>query len=196
MRNRQRIEFLNCEVKGLEKALADAEQEVENLKKALADAQHLSLIDPLTGILNRRGLEEEVARALAQAKRQDSPLSVLFIDLDRFKLINDTHGHDVGDVVLKEVATFLKEVVRASDIVARPSGDEFIIILPSSDLTEAEHVVSKIHKKASVRAFAQKVFVSFSIGVASTSEGVRDIHELKKLADERMYKEKTFSRIH
>lgn len=176
--------------------IAELEEKVRDLEKALADAEQLSLIDPLTEILNRRGLEVEVARALAQAKRQDSPLSVLFIDVDRFKSINDTHGHDVGDVVLKEVATFLKEVVRASDIVTRPSGDEFIVILPSSDLHEAKHVVEKIYKKISARVFAQKVFVSLSIGVASTSEGVRDFHELRKLADERMYKEKASPQMH
>lgn len=179
-----------------QKKIAELEQEVRELKKALADAERLSLVDPLTGILNRRGLEVEVARALAQAKRQDSPLSVLFIDVDRFKSINDTHGHDVGDVVLREIATFIKEVVRASDIVTRPSGDEFIVILPSSDLPEAKHVVEKIYKKISARVFAQKVLVGLSIGVASTSEGVRDFHELKKLADERMYKGKSPSQVH
>lgn len=179
-----------------QKKIADLEQKVRDLEKALADAERLALVDPLTGILNRRGLEVEVTRALAQAKRQDSPLALLFIDVDKFKSINDTYGHDVGDVVLREVASFLKEVVRASDIVTRPCGDEFIVILPSSDLLEGVHVVEKIYKKISAKVFAQKVFVSLSIGVASTSEGVRDFHELKKLADERMYEEKTSSSVH
>lgn len=178
------------------KKIAELEKKIRDLKKALADAERLSMIDPLTGILNRRGLDAEVARALAQAKRQDAPLAMLFIDIDNFKSVNDTHGHDVGDVVLKEMATFLKEVVRASDIVTRPSGDEFIVILPSSDLPEAKYVVEKIYKKISTIVFAQKVFVSLSIGVASTSEGVRDFIELKKLADERMYKGKSSSQVH
>lgn len=176
--------------------IAELEEEVRGLKKALADAERRALIDPLTGVLNRRGLETEVARSLAQAKRQDTPLAVLFVDVDRFKLINDTHGHDVGDVVLKEIATFLKEVVRASDIVTRPNGDEFIVILPSSDLFEGVHVVEKIYKKISTKVFAEKVFVSLSVGIASTSEGVRDFDELRKLADKRMYKEKASSQVH
>ena len=192
--SRQRIECLKMKVEALEKALSEKEQEVQVLKKALTDAERLSLIDPLTGILNRRGLEVEVARALAQAQRQDAPLAVLFIDLDQFKSINDTHGHVVGDVVLKEVATFLKEVVRASDIVTRPYGDEFIIILPASDLLVAEHVANKVTKKIANTVFAGKTNVELSVGISSTSEGVCDFDELKRLADERMYKKRRFRR--
>ncbi|OHA82877.1 MAG: hypothetical protein A3B07_03245 [Candidatus Yonathbacteria bacterium RIFCSPLOWO2_01_FULL_43_27] len=174
--------------------IAELEQKVRELKKTLADAERLSLIDPLTGILNRRGLEVEVTRALAQAKRQDAPLAVLFIDLDCFKSINDTHGHDVGDVVLREVATFLKKVVRASDIVTRPCGDEFIVILPASDLLIAKHVANKVIEKITSMVFAGKTNVELSVGVSSTSEGVCDFHELRRLADERMYQEKVISK--
>ncbi len=179
-----------------QKRIEELEKKVRDLKKALADAERLSLIDPLTGILNRRGLEVEVTRALAQAQRQDAPLAVLFIDLDRFKLINDTHGHDVGDVVLREVATLLKKVVRASDIVTRPCGDEFIVILPASDLVVAEHVANKVTKKITNTVFAGKTNVELSVGVSSTSEGVCDFHELRRLADERMYKKKEVSKVH
>lgn len=183
-------------VEALEKALSEKEQKIQVLKKALADAERLSLIDPLTGILNRRGLEVEVARALAQAQRQDAPLAVLFIDLDRFKSINDTHGHDIGDVVLREVATLLKNIVRASDIVTRPYGDEFVVILPASDLLVAEHVANKITKKIASTVFAEKTNVGLSIGVSSTSEGVCDFHELRRLADERMYQKKEILKVH
>lgn len=177
------------------KKIAELEEEVRELKKALADAERLSLIDPLTGILNRRGLYVEATRALAQAKRQDAPLAVLFIDLDCFKSINDTHGHCVGDVVLKEVATFLKKVVRASDIVTRPCGDEFIIILPASNLVVAEHVANKVTKRITSMVFAGKINVGLSVGVSSTSEGVCDFDELRRLADERMYKKKEVSKV-
>lgn len=177
-----------------QKRIEVLEERVRKLKEALAEAERLSLIDPLTGILNRRGLEVEVARALAQAKRHASPLAVLFIDLDHFKKINDTHGHDIGDVVLKEIATFLKEVVRASDIVTRPCGDEFIVVLPASDLLVAQHVASKIEKKIANMVFAGKTNVGLSVGVASTSEGVCDFGKLRKLANERMYREKVISK--
>lgn len=179
-----------------QKRIAVLEQKVRDLEKALADAECLALVDPLTGILNRRGLEVEVARALAQAKRQDTPLAMLFVDVDRFKSINDRYGHDVGDVVLREVATFLKKVVRASDIVTRPCGDEFIVVLPASDLLVAEHVANKITKKITNMVFAGKTNVGLSIGVSSTSEGVCDFDELRRLADERMYKEKEVSQAH
>lgn len=174
--------------------IAELEQKIKELEMALFEMEKLAFVDSLTGLLNRRGLEVEVARALAQAQRQDAPLAVLFIDLDRFKLINDTHGHDIGDVVLREVATLLKKIVRASDIVTRPCGDEFIVILPASDLLIAKHVANKVIEKITSMVFAGKTNVELSVGVSSTSEGVCDFHELKRLADERMYQEKVISK--
>lgn len=177
--------------------IEELEKEIELLKGALIEARRIALLDPLTEALNCRGLKDEVVRELARAKRQNAPLAVLFIDVDRFKSINDTHGHDVGDVVLKEVAFFLKEVVRASDIVARPGGDEFVVILPASNLLVANRVANKVNRKITNMNFScKKIHVSLSVGVASTSEGVCDFDELKRLAGKRMYEEKKVSKTH
>ena len=174
--------------------IAKLEQRVKELEAALVEAERVALIDSLTGILNRCGLDTEIERTLAQSMRQGTSFSVLFIDLDQFKAINDTHGHDIGDQVLKEVADFLKKTVRTSDIVARQSGDEFVIILPASDLLVAQYVAGKIRKEITGKYFASKscvgLTVGLSIGAASTSEGVREFSKLRTLADARMYKEK------
>lgn len=175
--------------------IAELEQKVRELETVLAEAQRMALVDSLTGLLNRRGLDTEIERTLAQSMRQGTSFSVLFIDLDQFKAINDTHGHDIGDQVLREVADFLKKTVRTSDIVARQSGDEFVIILPASDLLVAQYVAGKIRKGIAGTYFAVKscvgLTVGLSIGVASTSEGVREFSQLRTLADARMYKEKS-----
>lgn len=175
----------------LEKKIKELEGRVTWLKYRLSKEQKRARTGHLTGLPNRRGMEFEAKRALAQADRSGTPLSVLFIDLDLFKAINDTYGHRVGDAVLKEFARFLKEVVRTSDIVARPGGDEFVVLLPATDLRGAQYVARKICQVLCGKRFTRKrLSVSISIGVASTSEGCSTFSCLKEKADERMYKTK------
>src|SRR5262249_6136679 len=92
------------------------------------------LTDPLTGCLNRRGLDQAIAREIARSGRSGSELSVLAIDLDHFKAINDTYGHVAGDIVLREFGALLAHAARAGDIVARAGGEEFLALLPDTDL--------------------------------------------------------------
>ena len=113
---------LAAEVERLELELAAARSEIVALA-ARAD------IDPLTEVLNRRGFERELKRALAYLKRYDTSAALLYVDLDRFKAINDRHGHAAGDAVLKAVAMVIARQVRASDLVARLGGDEFVVLL-------------------------------------------------------------------
>src|SRR5439155_3250348 len=110
--------------------------------------------DVLTGLPNRRQFEEKLQEAVARSKRSDRPMALMFLDVDHFKQINDTHGHAAGDAVLKEFAARLQRCVRITDTVARLAGDEFVIILEGlHDIEDAELVARKI------RAALQPPFV-------------------------------------
>jgi diguanylate cyclase (GGDEF)-like protein len=113
---------LAAEIDALKAELAAARVRVAELE-AQAD------VDPLLGLLNRRGFERELARSLAHAKRYGTPAALIYFDLDRFKIVNDTHGHTAGDGVLATVAATLTRNVRTSDIVGRLGGDEFAVLL-------------------------------------------------------------------
>ena len=164
---------------------------VKKLKKQLAKAKERSCTESLTGLPNHRGMEAEAKRALAQADRSKNPLSVLFIDLDFFKKINDAYGHGVGDAVLRGFATFLRKTVRKSDVVTHPGGDEFVVILPATDLAGAHRVADEISHALHSRRFTRKSLrLSVSVGAASTLEGLSTFRDLKHQADERMYASK------
>src|SRR5262249_31694449 len=106
-----------------------AEHRIRELELALEQVSAKVREDQLTGALNRRGLEEEFARAVAISERRREPLSVAVLDIDNFKMLNDTHGHGAGDGVLVHVARVIKTTVRPSDVVCRYGGEEFVILL-------------------------------------------------------------------
>lgn len=171
-----------------QKRVKHLEAQIKKLKKKLAEAEKHAHTESLTGLPNHRGMEAEAKRALAQADRSSTPLSVLFIDLNFFKKINDTHGHSVGDAILRVFARFLKKAIRESDVVTHPGGDEFVVILPATDLAGAHRVAFEISKALFLRRFTRKsLSVSISVGAASTDEGLNTFRDLKHRADERMY---------
>jgi len=120
------------------RALKAAESEVLRLKQALARAEQLADHDALTGLLNRRGFEQALVGALAACRRYRTDAALIYIDLDRFKTINDRFGHAVGDETLRRVAGILASELRGSDIIARLGGDEFAVILNRAGRTAAE----------------------------------------------------------
>jgi len=105
-------------------------------------ATRLAITDSLTEILNRRGITIRLLQSIAQSERYHRPLSVALLDIDRFKEVNDTHGHPAGDWVLKEVARLLTETLRAPDSLGRYGGEEFLLVLPETDL-DATHVITE-----------------------------------------------------
>ncbi len=154
----------------------------------------LAYHDPLTGLLNRRVMETALKREVGRAKRYQLPLSVIFLDLDYFKNVNDTFGHETGDQLLKHLAWQLSDRSREPDIVARFAGDEFVIILPETNEEQAQALMERIHdhlKETPLVTKETEIPVSISFGVASTADIALDDEEapakLLKKADEQLY---------
>lgn len=165
----------------LVRALLCRAAEVERLRNA-ADR------DALTGVGNRRGLEAVATRELARARRSGEPLSVLVLDLDGLKLINDEHGHEAGDRAIVELAETAGGQLRDSDYLARQGGDEFVILLPATGAAGARRVASRIRRAVSERAFPYGV-LSTSIGSALWPSGGSFAEALRE-ADEALYRDK------
>ncbi len=168
-------------------------EHVGQLELALETIRHHALHDPLTGLSNRKSLEERFDLAKATANRHDQKLALLFLDMDRFKNINDSLGHNIGDKILIIVGERLKLCVRESDTVARLGGDEFIIILNEIHLhSDVEVVLKKIMHvfSAPIKIDDKEILVSLSIGAAIFPEAGYDIDVLLKHADNALYKAK------
>ncbi|HEX8652606.1 MAG TPA: diguanylate cyclase [Pyrinomonadaceae bacterium] len=136
-------------------------------------AQERAMTDALTGMLNRYGLQRVLAHEHAEARRYNRPLSCLMIDLDNFKTINDTYGHSAGDTALQQVATILTEVVRRSDMVFRYGGEEFLVLLPETDLEGAASLAEKIRSATAARLFGEgdRLFhLTLSAGASDLSD--------------------------
>ncbi|MGH8733897.1 MAG: diguanylate cyclase domain-containing protein, partial [Burkholderiales bacterium] len=178
----------------LERAVAERTAELEEAK---ARAQHLADHDALTGLPNRRLLEDRLTQALALSYRNRKNTAVMFVDLDRFKNINDSLGHSVGDQLLKDVAQRLVKQLRVGDTICRIGGDEFVVVLPeikrSSDLA---HVAQKVieHLSQPVTIEERELIVTPSIGIAVFPDDGRDAESLIRNADAAMYHAKELGR--
>jgi len=159
-------------------------------QKELEKRLYLAAItDPLTGLYNRRFADEMLKQEKITYKRYKTPFCILLIDLDNFKIINDVYGHDVGDKVLVAVATVLKSSVRASDIVARWGGEEFLILLRRIELEDAIKVAEKIRNAICQLKVPPVEGLSASIGVSCYS-GEGDVYNLVRKADLALYQAK------
>ena len=154
----------------------------------------LAFTDPLTGLLNRRAMEKALKREFGRAKRYRTTLSMVFIDLDGFKSINDNYGHDIGDDILIFVASALMEFSRESDVIARYAGDEFVLIFPETDHEEAVKFMDRMQAYFTEHPMMvgdQAIPVHLSYGIAcARDEDVKDTTMLIKRADEALYKDK------
>ncbi len=149
--------------------------------------------DELTGLANRALFKEMVLRAMARTKRKEAGVALLFLDLDNFKTINDTLGHNAGDLLLKQVAERLEHTLRETDMIARLGGDEFVVILEGVSRVREAALVARRILKAHTKPFVlegQELFVTTSVGIAIYAGGEQDVDELIKNADMAMYRAK------
>lgn len=151
----------------------------------------LAFRDPLTGLLNRRVMDDTLKKEFRHAKRYITPLSVIYLDIDDLKIMNDRHGHDIGDALLKHVATNLESMSRESDVVARVGGDEFVIILPNTTTEETYNFINRVqgffkNNPMDTRGISTPVSISF--GIASTEDrSIDGAESLLKKADIMLY---------
>ena len=153
--------------------------------------------DALTGLPNRRLMQDRLNQAIMQARRKQRHVAVLFLDLDRFKIVNDTLGHDSGDYVLKDVARRLTASVREIDTVSREGGDEFVIVLPDLERPENARIVAEKILRALAKPMevgGQEVHVTPSIGISHYPNDATDVNHLLKHADSAMYQAKDAGR--
>lgn len=163
---------------------------IGEMHRALLRESQMAREDALTQLPNRREFHERGQQAFAQAQRQRAPFTAVLMDLDRFKEVNDTLGHDIGDALLTTVARIIREQIRASDISGRLGGDEFALLLPNMNAQAASVYVEKLRKRL-LAAMAEKGWpVTFSIGVASYKVPPHDFDMLLKQADALMYEAK------
>lgn len=163
---------------------------VTRLLQSQKQMSYLAHHDPLTGLPNRMAFQANMAQSIALAERQKGSLAVLFMDLDGFKLVNDTHGHDVGDLLLQQVATRLRECVRASDIVGRLGGDEFVLLMTDNPSPkEASQIADKLIARVSEPYIFgnRQMRIGASIGIALFPEDAATADQLLVLADSAMY---------
>ena len=153
-----------------------------------------SIRDPLTGLFNRRYMDETLERELQRAARTQVPLGVIMMDIDHFKKYNDMYGHDAGDAVLREVGALLQNHIRGSDIACRYGGEEFILILPETPLEVIEERAETLHSKVkqiSVHHQGQLLgSISLSLGVAHFPEHETTTDGLLRVADQALYQAK------
>lgn len=166
------------------------EERTAELERANEELDRLARRDALTGLHNRRSADERLLDEIARVRRHGRPLSALVIDVDRFKHINDQHGHEAGDAVLRELAQRLPRMLRATDFVARQGGEEFLVLLPATGAPQAHEVAEKLRRAIALEPLEPIGTVTASIGVATLTpemEAVSDPVALLRRADDALY---------
>jgi len=169
-------------------------RDISDQKRYEQELRRLAVTDPLTGLLNRRHAQRLLHDHLARAHQQQSPLALLMVDIDHFKLINDAHGHAAGDAVLREFADLIKSSLRASDFVGRFGGEEFLALLPGTTLEGAAALAAKLCQKTREQTFKGVGYVTVSIGVAEIHEGDALYEDVVRRADTALYEAKNAGR--
>jgi two-component system, cell cycle response regulator len=158
---------------------------VENRRQAIYDA--------LTGLFNRRSFDDLMTRELASLERTGRDLSLVMIDLDHFKAVNDTHGHSVGDSVLRDLAEILRNVCRPRDLPCRWGGEEFVWLMPETDLEGATQAAERLRADIKAHGFEKVGTLTASLGVTQANEG-ESAEQVHKRADEALYRAKNGGR--
>jgi two-component system cell cycle response regulator len=178
----------------LERALQAVCDKNTELERSLAKVEELAATDPLTGLYNRRHFAKVLDQLLAEAQRYDKDMSCVMIDLDRYKQLNDSYGHQVGDELLVMAGKVIGANMRRMDVAARYGGDEFVLLLPQASATDAAQVAQRIRqqfKSAAATLLGKVEGVSMSIGIGSLARNhPAHADELIRMADQALYRAK------
>lgn len=192
------LEALNAQVVQLNEQMAEMQRELarsnRNLKSSEARFKSLSITDPLTGLANRRHLEELLNGEIERAERYGENFSLILADIDHFKHVNDSYGHDVGDNVLCTFAGLLQGQVRDCDLAARLGGEEFVVLLPQTDLAAATASAERLRvatREMRAADFPERISASFGVTCHRLDDS---IHTLLKRVDQALYAAKTGGR--
>lgn len=172
----------------------DRESAYRKLQQSETHIRNLMLTDPLTGVANRRGLDERLAMEMARQTRYNQPLSIIMADIDWFKRVNDIYGHTMGDTALQAFARQVSDRLRATDFIARYGGEEFVLLLPNTGAEEGVALAERLREATKQLRFDQSdlnLTASFGVTVAQPGEGMA---EVLSRADEAMYQSKSTSR--
>ncbi|MDD3379843.1 MAG: GGDEF domain-containing protein [Rugosibacter sp.] len=167
----------------------NAEQEIARLHKELSATSQLIRHDQLTGVLNRKGLDEALQKEINRQQRQGVPLSLALLDVDNFKSINDTRGHSVGDLALVHLVEVVQKTLRPQDVLARYGGEEFIVLLPGTGVEDAVAAMMRVQRMLTREYFMDKddkILITFSCGVVAVTD-LEAADELIRRADSAMY---------
>ena len=167
----------------------------ERLRDNVQMSIEMAITDALTGLFNRRYMESHLSTLVEQAASRGKPLATLIIDIDYFKAINDTHGHDAGDDVLRDFALRIKRSIRGIDLACRYGGEEFVLVMPETDMAVAAMVAERLRRRIAAEPFAidqgtKTVPVTISIGIASLRGKDDNAAGLLKRADQALYRAK------
>ena len=179
--------------------LKPLQREHEKLLRAESDVaalNRLTITDVLTQIMNRRGITVGLLDAMAQAERYATPLTIAMVDIDFFKKVNDSHGHEAGDKVLKEVASILADALRMPDKVGRYGGEEFLIVFTHTTLAQARKIADRIRASLGKYEFdigTKKINLTISLGIVQYKKG-EDLEQLLSRVDKAMYAAKSGGR--
>jgi two-component system, cell cycle response regulator len=167
----------------------------ERLRDNFQMSMELAITDPLTGLHNRRYMESHLATLVQDAASRGKPLSLLVCDIDYFKAINDNFGHDVGDDVLREFATRVRKSIRGIDLACRFGGEEFVVVMPETDMAVAAVVAERIRRRIAGEPFpilkgSGTIEVTISIGIAALAQADDSPETIVKRADQALYRAK------
>jgi diguanylate cyclase len=197
MRETRNIQFnavrSRDELRATQERATESEKRIRELEFELEKTSHLVRHDQLTGVLNRRGLEETFEKEVAHTQRHDTQLCVALLDIDNFKRLNDSLGHKAGDEALVHLTRVCREALRPHDTVVRYGGEEFVILLPETSLPDAAIALNRLQRELTKRFFMhdnQKVLITFSAGVTQVGSG-EGLTLILKRADEAMYQAKS-----
>ena len=182
-------------VKEIEQHVPHAEPDTVTTAMAseIQALERLAITDELTGLINRRGGESTIGNEIARAKRHRTPLTCVLIDIDRFKTVNDTFGHQVGDQVLRELSALFKRTVRTYDTVVRWGGEEFLLVLPGVSLEDAQRLADRIRRAVEAIEFPGAGRITLSAGAAGLGLDY-SFEEMLATADRRLYQAKSSGR--